>query len=157
MRRGQPGAISTETGLAAAPFHFGPTAGLAALGRRQAVGEAGLCPAKPPPPRALVADDLDDPASLSGAIELHEEDALPGAEAELAVAHRNGLARGPEQHRHAVRMAVRKLDVLGADVLGAPVPVVVRVVLLARDNSTQHAHEVLEEARLELVDPHAAG
>ena len=24
MRRGQPGEISTETGLAAAPFHFGP-------------------------------------------------------------------------------------------------------------------------------------
>src|SRR5215204_2404199 len=107
--------------------------------------------------RALVADDLDDPAALAGAVELHEEDALPGPEAELAVTDRNRLARRPEQHRHAVRVAIRELDVLRADVLGSPVPVVMRVVLLARDDPPQHADEVLEEARLEFVNPHAAG
>src|SRR5262245_25983999 len=129
MRRGQPGKVSTETGLAAAPFHFGPA--------------------------VLVADDLDDPAALPGAVELHEEHALPGAEAEFAVADGYRLAGRPEEHRHAVGVTVAKLHVLGADVLGAPVPVVVRVVLLARHDSTQHAHEVLEEAGLEFVDANA--
>src|SRR5262245_29375707 len=108
-------------------------------------------------PGPLVADDLDDPASIAGAVELHEEDALPGAEAELAVADRNGLAGWAEQHRHAVGVAVAELHVLRADVLGAAVPVVVRVVLLAGNDPAQHADEVLEETRLEFVDPHAAG
>ena len=35
------------------------------------------------------ADDLDEPAPVALAVELEEEHALPGAEAELAVAHRD--------------------------------------------------------------------
>src|ERR687892_264157 len=103
----------------------------------------------------LLADDLDDPAPVARAVELHEEDALPRAEAELPIAHRDRLAGGPEEHGHAVGVAVAELHVLGADVLGTPVPVVVRVVLLARHEPPQHAPEVLEEARLELVHPNA--
>src|SRR4249919_2421089 len=78
------------------------------------------------------ADDLDEPAPVARAIELEEEDALPLAEAELAVAHRDRLAGRAEQHRHAMRVPVADLLILGADVLGAPVPVVVRVVVLGR-------------------------
>ena len=47
--------------------------------------------------------------------------------------------------------------VLFADVLGAPVPVVVRVVRLVRDQPPQQRAEVLEHAALVLVDAHAAG
>src|SRR5438094_1023383 len=86
------------------------------------------------------SDDLNDPAAVALAVELEEEHALPGAEAELAVAHRDRLAGRPEQHRHAVRVAVAEVHVLFADVLRAPVPVVVRVVALARD-------EALEQVR----------
>src|SRR5213592_3033219 len=121
-------------------------------------------PAKPPrPPMVGVAsdasgpDDLDDPTAIPLAVELEEHHALPGAEAELAVAHRDRLARGPEQHRHAVRMPVAEVHVLGADVLGAAVPVVVRVVGVARDQTLEHVGEVIQEAALELVHAHAAG
>src|SRR5262249_1818311 len=48
------------------------------------------------------------------------------------------------------------LHVLGADVLGAAVPVVVRVVALARHEPLEQSAEVLEEAGLHLVDAHAA-
>ena len=48
---------------------------------------------------------------------------------------RHRLARRPKEHRHAVRVAVADLHVLGADVLGAAVPVVVRVVRLVRDQA----------------------
>jgi len=41
----------------------------------------------------LRADDLNDPAAVALAVELEEEHALPGAEAELAVAHGDRLAR----------------------------------------------------------------
>src|SRR5689334_23823257 len=103
----------------------------------------------PTPPslgcRALRPDDLDDPAAVALAVELEEEHALPGAEAELAVAHRDRLAGRAEQHRHAVRVSVPDGHVLLADVLGAPVPVVVRVVLVARDEALQKGGEVLEE------------
>ena len=44
-----------------------------------------------------VADDLDDPATVAGAVELHEEDALPRAEAELPVADGDRLAGGAEE------------------------------------------------------------
>ena len=71
--------------------------------------------------------------------------------------HRDRLAGGAEQHRHAVRVPVAELHVLGTDVLRPPVPVVVRVVLLARHEAAQHADEVLEEAGLELVHAHHAG
>ena len=54
-------------------------------------------------------------------------------------------------------VAVAALHVLLADVLGAPVPVIVGVVALARDEPAEQGGEVLEEAVLELVDPHAAG
>ena len=64
---------------------------------------------------------------------------------------------GPRSIAMQCEWPLRELDVLGADVLGAPVPVVVGVVLLARDDSAQHADEVLEEAGLEFVHPHAAG
>src|SRR5207248_3519006 len=104
----------------------------------------------------LVPDDLDDPAAVALAVELEEQHPLPGAEAELAVAYRDRLAGRPEQHRHAVSMAVAEVHVLGADVLGAPVPVVVRVVALARDEALEQAREVLEEAALELVHADAA-
>jgi hypothetical protein len=40
----------------------------------------------------LVADDLDDPAPVALAVELEEEHALPGAEAELAVADGDRLS-----------------------------------------------------------------
>jgi hypothetical protein len=56
-----------------------------------------------------------------------------------------------------VGVPVAELHVLRADVLRAPVPVVVCVVLLARDEAAEHAHEVVEEPLLELVHPHAAG
>jgi hypothetical protein len=56
MRRGQPGKGFTETGPAAAPF---------SLVRRRL--------------SRSVADDLDDPAAIARAVELDEEDALPGA------------------------------------------------------------------------------
>src|SRR5881396_1466608 len=105
---------------------------------------------------ALVPDDLDEPAPVALAVELEEEHALPGAEAELAVADRDRLARRAEEHRHAVRMAVADGHVLLADVLGAAIPVVVRVVLVARDERFEQSREVLEEPVLELVDAHAA-
>src|SRR5437016_765606 len=54
-------------------------------------------------------------------------------------------------------MAVAEVHVLGADVLGPLVPVVVRVVGLAGDEALQKLGEVLEKAGLELVDTHAAG
>jgi hypothetical protein len=41
--------------------------------------------------RRLRADHLDDPAALAFAVELEEEHTLPGAEAELAVSHRDRL------------------------------------------------------------------
>src|SRR6187431_719466 len=105
----------------------------------------------------LVADDLDEPAALARAVELDEEDPLPGAEAQIAVTERNRLSGRAHQERHAVGVAVAELHVFGADVLVAEVPVVVGVVLLARDESPHQPAEVLEETRLELVDPHAAG
>jgi hypothetical protein len=104
----------------------------------------------------LVADDLDEPAPLARAVELDEEDPLPGAEAELAVAQRQRLTGRPHQERHAVRVAVAELDVLRADVLGAEVPVVVSVVLAGRDEPAEQPGEVLEQARLELVHADAA-
>src|SRR3954469_1620679 len=104
----------------------------------------------------LVAYDLNQPAAIALAIELDEEHALPGSEAELAVTHGHGLAGGAEQHRHTVRMPVPDRHVLGTDVLRALVPVVVRVVRLARNESLQQLREVLEKSLLELVDAHAA-
>src|SRR5439155_27090348 len=99
---------------------------------------------------------LDEPAAVALAVQLDEEHALPGAELELALSHRHRLAGGAEQHRHAVRVAVALLHVLGADVLGAAVEVVVRVVALGGYELLQELREVFEEAGLELVDPHAA-
>src|SRR5919197_1738206 len=104
----------------------------------------------------LGPDDLNDPAAVSLAVELEEHHALPGPEAELAVPHRNGLAGGPAQHRPAVRVPVPEVHVLGADVLGAAGPGVVRVVGLARHEPLEQVREVLEEAALELVHAHAA-
>ena len=77
----------------------------------------------------LVADDLDEPAPVALSVELEEEHSLPGAEAELTVPDRDRFARRPEEHRHAVRVAVPDRHVLLADVFGTAVPVVVRVVL----------------------------
>src|SRR5947207_6214267 len=88
---------------------------------------------------ALVPDDLNEPAPVALAVELEEEHTLPGSEAELAVADRDRLAGRAEQHGHAVRVAVPEVHVLGADVLGAAIPVVVGVVRLA-------GHEPLEQA-----------
>ena len=51
-----------------------------------------------------------------------------GSEREIVVGHGNRLPGRAEQHRHAMRVAVPDLHVLGADVLGAAVPVVVGVV-----------------------------
>src|SRR5215213_9920387 len=107
--------------------------------------------------RQLVADDLDDPAAVPAAVELEEEHPLPGPERELALTNGNRLAGGTEQHGHAVGVSVPELHVLGADVLGAPVPVVMGVVLLARDEAAEHAREVLQKPGLELVDPDTAG
>src|SRR5213083_163012 len=104
----------------------------------------------------LVPDDLHKPASVALAVELDEQHALPGSELELPVAHRDRLAGGPEQHRHAVRVAVAEVHVLRADVLGALVPVVVRVVGLARHEAAEQLGEVFDEPGLELVDSHAA-
>src|ERR671915_487538 len=105
----------------------------------------------------LSSYDLDDPAAFAFPIELEEEDALPRSERELALADGDGLARGAEQHRHAVGMPVSELHVLRADVLGAAVPVVVGVVAVARNERLEQACEVLEEPILELVHAHAAG
>ena len=91
------------------------------------------------------------------AVQLEEEHTLPLAEAELPFAHGDRLAGRAEEHGHAVGVAVADLHILLADVLGAPVPVVVRVVVLGRDESLQENREVLEEAALPLVDPHRAG
>ena len=49
-----------------------------------------------------VTDHLDEPAPVALAVQLDEEHALPRAELKLALAHRNRLAGGAEQHRHAV-------------------------------------------------------
>src|SRR5947208_11714778 len=53
-------------------------------------------------------------------------------------------------------MSVPDVGVLRAEVFRAAPPVVVRVVLLGRDEPLQERSEVLEEARLELVDANAA-
>src|ERR671931_146989 len=53
-------------------------------------------------------------------------------------------------------MAVAEIHVLGADVLGAAVPIVVRVIGLARHESLEQVREVLEEAALELVHAYTA-
>ena len=79
------------------------------------------------------------------------------AEAELGVADGDRLAGRAEDHRHAVRVAVADLLVLLADVLGAPVPVVVGVVGLVGDQPAKQRPEVLEHSALVLVDPDAAG
>src|SRR5215203_1888780 len=99
----------------------------------------------------LVPDDLDEPAPVTLAVELEEEHALPGPQAELALTHGDRLAGGAEQHRHAVRVAVPDVHVLLADVLGASVPVVVRVIVLAAvwHEPLEEGGEVLEEAGLE--------
>src|SRR4051794_24547510 len=94
------------------------------------------------------ADDLDEPAPVTLAVELDEEHALPRAELQLALADGHRLAGGAEQHRHAVRVPVALLHVLRADVLGAAVEVVVRVVALARDEPAQQLCEILEKAVL---------
>src|SRR5205823_3590390 len=111
---------------------------------------------KPSTPE-LIPNHLNEPAAVALAVELDEEHALPGPEAQLAVAHRNRLTGGPEQHRHAVGVAVPEVHVLGTDVLRALVPVVVRVVRLSRHQALQKLAEVLDEARLELVHANAAG
>src|SRR5690348_6403810 len=103
----------------------------------------------------LGADDLDDPAAVALAVELQEEHPLPRSEAELALAHGDRLSGGAEQHRHAMRVAIAEIHVLRADVLGAAIPIVVRVVGVARDQALEHVGEVLQEAALELVDAHA--
>src|SRR5438034_9451891 len=54
-------------------------------------------------------------------------------------------------------MAVAEVHVLGADVLGAAIPVGVRVVGVARNQALEHVCEVLQEPALELVDAHATG
>src|SRR6185503_21333615 len=100
---------------------------------------------------ALRADDLAQPAPRARAVELDEEDALPRAEAELALADRDRLAGGAEDHGHAMRVAVRLLHVLLADVLGAAVPVVVGVVRLVGDEPAEERPEVLEHAPLVFV------
>src|SRR5262245_1192828 len=105
----------------------------------------------------LVPDDLDDPAPVALAVELEEEHALPRAEAELTVSNRNRLAGRTEEHRHAVGVAVPGGHVLLADVLGATIPIIVRVVLVARDEVLEQCREVLEEPVLELVHADAAG
>src|SRR5205085_4857928 len=106
---------------------------------------------------SLVSDDLDEPAPVALAVELDEEHPLPRAELQLAVDDRHGLACRTEEHRHAVGVAVAYLHVLGADVLGATVPVVVGVVALVRDEPAEQHREVVEEPVLELVDANAAG
>ena len=53
-------------------------------------------------------------------------------------------------------VAVRELEVLRADVLRPPVPVVVRVVAVVRDEPAQELDEAVEEAVLRLGDPDAA-
>src|SRR5260221_4196076 len=110
-----------------------------------------------PRSRALRPYDLADPAARARAVELDEEHALPGAEAQLAVADRDRLARRAEDHRHAVGVAVRLLFVFLADVFRAAIPIVVRVVRLVRHETAQQRAEVLEHAALVLVDAHTAG
>src|SRR4051794_13485792 len=77
--------------------------------------------------RRLVPYDLYEPAPVALAVELEEEPPLPRAEAESAVANGPRFARRAKQHRHAVRVPIAEVHVLRADVLGALVPVVVRV------------------------------
>src|SRR4051794_16292112 len=60
----------------------------------------------------LGADDLDEPAPVALAVQLDEEHPLPLPQREDAVAHRDRLAGRPEQHRHAVGVAVPELLVL---------------------------------------------
>jgi hypothetical protein len=72
------------------------------LGRREEEAPGAAATIVAPTARARTAralrmflrsDDLDDPAAVALAVELEEEHALPGAEAELAVAHGDRLAR----------------------------------------------------------------
>src|SRR5262249_48643643 len=104
----------------------------------------------------LVADDLDEPAPVALPVQLDEEDTLPRSELQFAFTDGDRLACGAEQHRHAVRVAVPLFHVLGADVLGAPVEVVVRVIALPGNEPAQELREVLEEAALEFVHAHTA-
>src|SRR5439155_27307451 len=106
--------------------------------------------------RRLVPYDLNEPAPVALAVELDEEHPLPGAEAKLAFAYRHRFACRAKQHRHAVRVSVAEVHVLGADVLGSLVPVVVRVVSLTRHEAAEQLREVLDEPGLELVDPNTA-
>ena len=53
-------------------------------------------------------------------------------------------------------VAVPEVHVLGTDILGPLVPVVVRVVRLSRHEALQELAEVLDEAGLELVHANAA-
>src|SRR6185295_10207993 len=55
------------------------------------------------------ADDVHEPAPVALAVELEEQHPLPAPQAEDAVAHGDRLARRPHQHRHAVRVTVRRL------------------------------------------------
>src|SRR5439155_9447532 len=112
---------------------------------------------KKPRTLELIPHHLNEPAAVALAIELDEEHALPRAEAELAVAHRDGLTGGSEQHRHAVGVPVAEVHVLRADVLGALVPVVMRVIGLSGNEALQQLAEVLDESGLELVHPNTAG
>src|SRR5206468_3066646 len=59
----------------------------------------------------LGPDDLDDPAPVALPVQLEKQDALPGSEAELAVADRDRLTGCAEQHRHAVRVPVAEVHV----------------------------------------------
>src|SRR5207248_3173736 len=80
----------------------------------------------------LVSDDLNHPAPVALAVKLDEEHTLPRAEQELALANRDRLARGAEQHRHAVGVTVPDVHVLRTDVLCPLVPIVVGVIGLDR-------------------------
>jgi hypothetical protein len=107
-----------------------------------------------PPPLHLDAD-----AARPGLVELDEHDPLPAAEGELAVSDGDGLGRAAEKHLLDVAVAVDGLVLRPAGQrLGVADLEVIVPVVGGRGHERLHEQpQVLEEARLALVDLHGAG
>ena len=88
--------------------------------RARAGGSSGLAGSS-----SSFSDHLDEDLARAGAVELAEEDPLPGPEHQGALDDRDGLGRGGEQSGAQVKIAavVIELAGLGGRELVAPLPV----------------------------------
>ena len=84
-----------------------------------------------------------------GSVELDQEDALPGAEQQLAIGDRDALA-GAEHELQAVGVAVRALVVV--HVHGAHAEIVVTIMCLGGRTALQEFAQVFEQQRLGFLD-----